>query len=123
MTPEEIATALDRRRSHPGVLDAGVTLGLGKKGRPRFAVDVLARPEAAEEVADLCFLETSTLGLRQEEVKRVILDRRALEGPPRAKRAERPGGATAKVEQDDLLAIPGLAARRAAAREAETRNG
>jgi pyridinium-3,5-bisthiocarboxylic acid mononucleotide nickel chelatase len=123
MTPEEIAVALDRLRGDPGVLDAGFTLGFGKKGRPRFAIEVLARPEAAEAVAQACFIETSTLGLRLETVERRVLDRRLTDGLPRIKVAERPGGATAKAESDDLAAIPGLAARRAAARKAEALDG
>lgn len=123
MTPEEIAVALDRLRGDPGVLDAGFTLGFGKKGRPRFAIEVLARPETAEAVAQACFIETSTLGLRLETVERRVLDRRLTDGLPRIKVAERPGGATAKAESDDLAAIPGLAARRAAARKAEALDG
>lgn len=121
MTPEEVAVALDRLRALPGVLDAGLTLGVGKKGRPRFALDLLARPEGAEALAEACLLETSTLGLRIEEVERRILPREDQGGEPRVKRANRPGGATAKAESDDLAVIPGLAARRAAARAAEDR--
>jgi uncharacterized protein (TIGR00299 family) protein len=119
MTPEEIGVALDRLRADAGVLDAGFTLGYGKKSRPRFAVEILARPEAAEAVAAACLLETSTLGLRLEVIERRLLARSAKGGDPRTKRAERPGGATCKAESDDLAAIPGLAARRATARAAE----
>ena len=120
MTPEEISVALDRIRASADVIDAGYALGYGKKGRVRYGVSVLAKAEASDTVADLCFAETSTLGLRVGEARRLILARRAMEaGGLRVKRAERPGGATAKAESDDLADTPTLAARRAKAAEAE----
>lgn len=119
MTPEEISVALDRIRADAAVIDAGYTLGYGKKGRVRYAVTVLAQADAAEQAADLCFAETSTLGLRLGEARRLILARRAMETEGlRVKQAERPGGATAKAESDDLADTPTLKARRARAARA-----
>lgn len=122
MTPEELGVALDRLRSRSDVLDAGFSLGVGKKGRPRFAVEVLAGSGSSEAVAEACFVETSTLGLRLDLVERRLLRRAALAGVHGVKRADRPGGSTAKVESNDLVGIPGLAARRRAARIAEDRD-
>ena len=119
MTPEEISVALDRVRAGDGVLDAGYVLGFGKKGRARYVVTVLAEAAAAEAAGRLCFAETSTLGLRIGEARRRILSREAFaSGGLRVKSAARPGGATAKVESDDLAELPTLKARRKAAEEA-----
>ncbi|MCP1168847.1 LarC family nickel insertion protein, partial [Limimaricola sp. ASW11-118] len=115
MTPEEISVALDRIRAGEGVLDAGYTLGHGKKSRIRYNVTVLSQPHLVEDVARLCLEETSTIGLRLEPLRRQILRRRAgrVQGL-RSKTVDRPGGATTKIESDDLAGIATLAARRAA---------
>jgi hypothetical protein len=110
MTPEELSVALDRIRTHPSVLDAGYQVGIGKKGRMRFSIDVLAMNEHAEEAITLCFAETSTIGLRVDAHLRRVLTR--LEAPPGIKRVARPGGNTAKIESDVVAATPTLKARR-----------
>lgn len=110
MTPEEISVALDRIRAHPGILDAGYHVGIGKKGRMRFSVDVLTSSEHTEAAIALCFAETATIGLRiDEHVRRVL---RRLDATPGFKRVARPGGATAKIESDIAAATPTLKARR-----------
>jgi len=120
MTPEEISLALDRIRAHEAVLDAGFQLGYGKKGRARFSVHVLARKDAEDMVAALCFAETSTIGLRAGRAERYILARQETDADARRlKSAQRPGGATAKIESDDLADIPTLRARRRTAQRAE----
>ena len=120
MTPEEISVALDRIREGAGVVDAGYTLGYGKKGRARYAVTVLARAEAADGAADLCLAETSTLGVRIGRAARRVLARAPgeFEGV-RTKTATRPAGRTAKAESDDLADVQTLKARRAVAHAAE----
>ena len=126
MTPEELSVALDRIRAGDGVLDASFQLRLGKKGRAQFAVEVLARNDAAEPVADLCFLETSTLGLRIGQAVRRVLHRETAEAVPQVKSADRPdGGVTSKAESDHLADMPTLRARReeAARLEKGSRNG
>jgi uncharacterized protein (TIGR00299 family) protein len=118
MTGEEIGVALDRLRAADGVLDISVGTRIGKKGRPLQDVRLLVRPEALVRIQDLCFHETSTLGLRWRLEARPSLPRRTQivptgEGDVRLKRATRPGGSeTAKAESDDLLRVPGLARRR-----------
>jgi uncharacterized protein (TIGR00299 family) protein len=120
MTPEEMGIALDLIRADASVLDAGFTLGFGKKGRPRFAVDVIAKAGSAEEVAQVCIRETSTIGLRIADVERRILPRvETAAGPLRTKRSDRLGVSTTKVESDDLAGISSLAERRRRARLAE----
>lgn len=124
-TPEDLAIALDHLRAHPAVLDVLQLPAFGKKGRMGVQVQVLARPDEAEEVFAACFSETATLGLRWHVVERRVLDRSQstveVEGRKlRLKLTERAGAATAKVESDDLRAVPGgRAARERARRQAE----
>ena len=100
---EELAAALDAIRADPAVIDVNQSLAIGKKGRVMAAVQVLARPEAVEAVSQLCFRQTTTLGLRRRIETRAILPRRAVttEGGIRVKLAGRPGGTTAKAEMED----------------------
>ena len=124
MTPEELAVGLDRLRACASVVDAGHQLRFGKKGRPQFAVQILCDPGAIEAVSGLCFAETSTLGLRIDVTTRLTLRRSVAsmtaDGVQYAvKRAYRPDGSiTAKVESDDLAALPGHHRRRAIGAEA-----
>ncbi len=91
---------------------------IGKKdGRsPTFACS--CEPTAREAVADACFTETATIGLRWQAARRAVLPRARCGG----QRGAREGGDTAcevpsrKAESDDLARIAGLDARRAAKR-------
>ena len=118
MTGEELALAADRLREVEGAIDVSVGTRAGKKGRIVADFRVLARVGAADAVADACFAETSTLGLRLREERRRVLPRREVgvdaEGVRlRVKVAHRPDGATtAKTAHDDVAAARGLAARR-----------
>lgn len=119
MTGEEIGTAMELLRGEPGVLDASFAPRVGKKGRPMVALRLLVRPDRAEAVAQACFAQTSTLGLRRREERRQVLKRAADEVAGVAvKRAARPGGDTVKAESD-ALAGDTLAARRALKQRAE----
>ena len=75
MTGEEIAVAADRLRMETGVLDVSVGTRHGKKGRPLAEFRLLARPDATDAIAQACFTETSTLGLRWREERRRVLHR------------------------------------------------
>ena len=121
MTPEEIGVATDRLRATQGVLDVTQTAQIGKKGRAIFLIRVLCSRPAAEVVADACFHETSTLGLRIGDVRRRVLSRRMAATPGgTVKVSTRPGGAeTAKVDSDDLAGTETLDARRRQARRSE----
>jgi uncharacterized protein (TIGR00299 family) protein len=114
---EDLAVALDRLRATPGVLDVMQSAVIGKKGRLVTAVQMQVRLEQADAVADLVFLETTTIGLRLSEVSRRTLPRVAVAGQSghdgaRAKVAHRPNGVvTAKAEIDDVAGIAGHAER------------
>jgi len=122
-----LALAADRLRAVAGAIDVSVGTRTGKKGRIVADFRVLARVGAAEAVADACFAETSTLGLRIREERRRVLSRREVDGDAggttvRVKVAHRPGGTmTAKAAHDDVAATPGLAARRRTRTAAEAR--
>jgi uncharacterized protein (TIGR00299 family) protein len=107
-TPEDLAIGLGRIAGDGDVLDVQQAAALGRKGRLGNAVTVMCRPDAVERVADLCFRETATIGLRTRLSQRLTLtrefDERDVDGQrlPR-KLVRRPGGAvTAKVEADAL---------------------
>ena len=125
MSGEEIALAADRLRAEPGVIDVSLGSRLGKKGRPLTDFRVMAQPQAVDAIAQACFSETSTLGLRVREERRQLLARTevatVVDGAPlQVKIATRPGGErTAKAAHDDAASAQGLAARRRARAVAE----
>jgi len=124
-TPEDLAIALDKLRSHPSVLDVLQTPAFGKKGRITMHIQLLTEAADMESVFDACFSETTTIGLRFQIMQRRKLARasttvEAAGRQMRVKIAERPGRKTAKVEADDLLnVIGGRAERERLQREAE----
>ncbi len=77
MTGEEIGVAADRLRAADGVLDVALATLSGKKGRPLVEFRLLVRPESLSAVQQLCFVETSTIGLRWRIEQRATLDRSA----------------------------------------------
>jgi uncharacterized protein (DUF111 family) len=118
MTGEEIGVAADRLRQAEGVLDLSIGTRQGKKGRPLSDFRLLVEPAFLRPVSRLCFLETSTIGLRWRREARACLVRGAdylsVAGQTlRCKRSRRPGGRiSTKVESDDVAAIAGLIDRR-----------
>jgi len=79
-----------------GALDVWTTAAVMKKGRPGHVLAVLAPPERAEALIALVFQETTTIGLRLDQVERRVLDRRFEEvatpyGPVRLKVASLDG--------------------------------
>lgn len=123
MTGEEIAVAADRLRVVEGVLDLTVGQVQGKKSRLMQSFRLLVRPDQRFQVIERCFEETSTIGLRVAEERRVVLSRRLTRAEAGGigigiKTVERAGGITTKAESDDLLA-DSLEARRRLKRQAE----
>jgi pyridinium-3,5-bisthiocarboxylic acid mononucleotide nickel chelatase len=117
-TPEDIAIALDRLRAVPGVHDVLQMAAWGKKGRMAAHLQLLAQPEALDDVVEACFRETTTIGLRTHLVRGRTLIRRThtvlVDGEPlRVKSVERPGGRSGKTEADDLVSADGQTARMA----------
>lgn len=106
--PEDLALGLEQVREHPDVIDVLQYPVYGKKQRLGSSVRVLVRSEGEEEVRQLCFVQTTTLGIRHAQCARSVLprweDSVELEGRSyRVKLARRPDGQiTAKAELDDL---------------------
>ena len=98
--------------------------GHRQEGRMATHVQVLVRPDALERAVAACFDETPTIGLRTHLVEGRALPRSTGsvaigDTTLRAKTADRPGGKTLKLEADDLLGVPGHAARARLRRRAE----
>lgn len=119
MTGEEIGAAAERLRLEHGVLDVTLQQRWGKKGRPVESFQIIVKPECAPEVANACFEQTATIGLRLRDEQRIVLARENRnDGKIAVKLAHRPGGHTAKAESDHLMSA-NLRARRKAAQQAE----
>lgn len=106
MTPEQIgfATGLLLER---GALDVWTTPIYMKKNRPAVILQVLCTAEKREELLGLLFRHTTTLGVREQDVRRHTLSRRTetLEtpyGPLRVKCAKGFGAEKRKPEFEDL---------------------
>ncbi len=119
-SPEDLGIAIERLRAMDGVLEVYQSPVFAKKNRIATHVRVLARRDAADAVADACFEQTTTLGLRIAEARRRVLAREERKaGGVRVKVAERPSGAeTAKAESDDVAAQAANRAERERARRA-----
>jgi len=121
---EELAAGLDRLRELDGVHDVIQMAAFGKKGRLAVHVQVLARPDALDDVVAACFCETTTIGLRTHIVQGRALSRRFVDvplddGSVSVKLVERPHGVTGKAEADNLAGVAGQAARTRMRRKAE----
>lgn len=84
-----------------GALDVYLTPLQMKKNRPGTLLTVLCSPEVAGALTRVLFAETTTLGVRQQEIRRWRLTRETISvetrfGPVRVKVAKLPDG-TAKV--------------------------
>jgi len=71
---EMLGYAMDRLMK-AGALDVYHTSIQMKKNRPAVTLSVLCRPEDSEKLADIIFMETSTIGIRIQEMERILLNR------------------------------------------------
>jgi uncharacterized protein (TIGR00299 family) protein len=74
MSPQLFGPVSDRLLS-AGALDVFVTPIIMKKGRPGALLTVLAPPDGRDALCDVLFRETTTIGVRFEQVRRDVLDR------------------------------------------------
>jgi uncharacterized protein (TIGR00299 family) protein len=120
-TGEDLAVGLDRLRAAPGVLDVLQLPALGKKGRMAARIEIICRSEHLDRVAELCLLETTTIGVRLHYERRLVLPRRVAERHGlRIKSATRPDGSdTIKAEMDDVAPAGNHAERQKARRRLE----
>ena len=125
-SPEDLALALDRIRAARGVYDVLQIPTFGKKGRMGTSIRLLMDPSVVEDLASMCFEETTTIGLRYRFERRRTLPReietvRVGEREVRVKVARRPNGTSSKAEADDLADAPGRLARETIRDAAERR--
>ena len=109
MTGEEIGFALEQLMDG-GALDA-FTAPIGmKKSRPGVMFTVLCRPEDKETMLSLIFRHTTTLGIRENRLRRYTLNRKTETvqtpyGPVRQKVATGYGLERKKWEYEDLARL------------------
>jgi uncharacterized protein (TIGR00299 family) protein len=107
MSPEHVAFLADLLLE-AGALDVWQTPATFKKGRLGCVLSVLAEANQREQLTQLIFKHSTTLGIRWREWERTILDREVREiktpyGPARVKAALHEGNLIrSKVEFDDL---------------------
>ena len=77
MNPEHYPT-VSERLFEAGALDVTLTPLVMKKGRPGTLIRVLARPESSDTAVDVLLRETSTLGVRLHDARRVKVPRQSL---------------------------------------------
>jgi uncharacterized protein (TIGR00299 family) protein len=100
-----------------GASDAWLVPILMKKGRPAHTLTVLCRPEHAAALRDRMFAETSTLGVREHDLRKVALDRGfatvAVAGGTVAVKVGHAGGVLVQVmpEFADVAALAGRTGR------------
>ncbi len=73
MSPEVFSYALEKVREE--ALDAYTVPTHGKKGRQGWEVTVMVEKGDLEDVKKIIFEETSTLGVRVEDTRRIVADR------------------------------------------------
>jgi uncharacterized protein (TIGR00299 family) protein len=75
----EILGAVQDRLFQAGALDVFFTPIQMKKSRPATMLSVLCQRSAIEQIQEIIFAETSTFGIRYQEMDRKILDRELVE--------------------------------------------
>lgn len=73
-TPEVIAYGIDKLLA-AGALDAWITPIIMKKGRPAFLLSALCTEANKTAVEDVVFAETSSIGVRWQQIRRTVADR------------------------------------------------
>ena len=110
LSPQVVGYVMEQLLEH-GALDAFGVPAQMKKNRPGTLLTVLCRPADASKLTQLLFRETTTLGIRQREQQRHILERRWESvrtpwGPVRVKIASLNGSTTNYApEYDDCRRI------------------
>jgi uncharacterized protein (DUF111 family) len=105
--PGELFGHVQQRLLAAGAADAWFTPIQMKKNRPAVLLSVLCRPELEGAIAGLILAETSTLGLRVQEVRRHEAEREILRfesslGPAAVKVKRLPGHAPRAAPEYDI---------------------
>lgn len=126
LTGEELGGAMESILTTNGVLSALNYGCIGKQGRPTTAFRILSDYSLIQDVIDVCFDVTSTLGVRYAVTRRSIIEREAktlsYEGRDiPVKIAYRKTGQTAKVEWSAVRGTKSLGKQRALKSAIESR--
>ena len=119
MSPEYLAGVVDHARTD-GALDVVLLHSIMKKGRTGIRVELLCRPADVSRFERLLLSETTTLGVRRQDVTRLTLPRRfeevdVLGHAVRLKIVTLPDGSErAKPEYDDVQQVALATGRRPA---------
>jgi uncharacterized protein (TIGR00299 family) protein len=119
MSPEYLAAMVERARDQ-GALDVVLLSASMKKGRQGTRIEVLCAPPDAQRFESMLLAETTTIGVRRSDLRRIALPRRIVEidvlgHSVRVKVAVLPDGSTrAKPEFDDVQRIALATGRRPA---------
>ena len=109
MTAEQIGFCTERLFEAGAIEVYTVPVGM-KKNRPGTLICALAKEDAKDAVLRAFFRHSTTLGVREAETKRYVLDRtveahETALGTVRVKRAEGCGVKRSKIEYEDLARI------------------
>lgn len=74
-TPEIMGYVMEKLNTEKGVLDAWLEHIYMKKNRPALKLCIICTPQEENNIAEMIFKETSTLGIRREIVNRYCLER------------------------------------------------
>jgi pyridinium-3,5-bisthiocarboxylic acid mononucleotide nickel chelatase len=61
-----------------GVLDVSVVQGLSKKNRPTYLVKIITDTKNLDNILEILFAESGTLGARVQEVNRIVMPRNLI---------------------------------------------
>jgi uncharacterized protein (DUF111 family) len=110
MNPQIFGVLMDRLYA-AGALEVFYSSVQMKKNRPGTLMTIVARPADREKLTDMVFRESTTIGVRYQELARECLDREMVTvstpvGPVRFKVASRGGQIlNAQPEFDDLAKL------------------
>jgi uncharacterized protein (TIGR00299 family) protein len=110
MNPQIFGVLMERLYA-AGALEVFYSAVQMKKNRPGTLVTIVAKPEQREAMTDIVFRESTTIGIRHQELSRECLDRETVTvttslGPVRFKVARRDGRVlNAQPEFEDLAKL------------------
>ena len=110
MNPQIFGALMDKLYA-AGALEVFYSAVQMKKNRPGTLMTIVAKPDRREAMTDLVFRESTTIGIRHQELSRECLDREMVTvttslGPVRFKVARRDGRVlNAQPEFEDLAKL------------------
>ena len=109
MTAEELGFAMERLFAAGAAEVYTVPIGM-KKNRPGTLLRIICSEAVHEDMVRVIFQTTSTIGIRETETRRYVLNRQietrdTYYGPVRVKRSEGHGVVREKIEYEDVAAF------------------